>query len=1292
MKMGFAHKALIWVLGIMSSAHLVTGQVIMFDGEVSDACGEFFRDDGNTGVYTGANLELTICPENAGDFVSVFFVAFTLFDSPIQNQDDVLAIFDGNSTAETSLGSYTGSELQGLTVWCTPNNTSGCLTFVFSSPTNGANALAGWEGQINCGTPCAPPTSAATFVAAAEDILDINNTPTLQICTGESVTVQDNGSFIDGFNLEQWLWDFDDGDPELIANGNAISHVYNEPGAYTIGLSVGYDNGTDLCTSTNLEPLQVFVSTPPVFNTLIESPICAGTATVDLALDGSPVTSELWTDAPDFDAPSISPTGFDAGVTYCSELDFDVFPAGAVLEQCEDLISVVASMEHSYLGDLDISVTCPDGTTVVLQTQGGGTTFLGEPVDVEDDLTEGVCYDYGWSETSTLGQIEDAANSTQVDYVNALGDNVTGTIVNPGLYEPENTLCDLVGCPLNGTWEFCFTDLLGSDNGFVCTWNLNLNPELLPGVTVIQPEIVFAEWDISEYTEGSDLVITPSTTVDFGLDVEAVTPGMYPLTFYVENDFGCEADTTVTLEVIDSPGEIITAGPDQIFCSNPVILEGGLDLGVPSSCGGDAGAFSYCYGPLDTQVFSYCPDTPGDGTTMSISFTSGMLEEFTGDLITVFDGPDGTGAILGTINGDVAGSSFTATNPDGCISMQFASDGYCDCQNGGGYFCEVTEAVSWCVTCGGAANVCDYDWSWSPAENLDNPLSPQPSVLEFDGTPTEYTLSVEPVGFDNCAAETTVMVIPGFEYDVETEQPSCLENDGYIEVEIFEDATAPEGPFLIELFQETPTGQTLIDELTWDNIADFVQDELTPGEYSLEVSNSEGCEYQFPLLMVSPEPPVLQASEDTTICLGGSAQISASSDDDLLNVWTYSWENLNSETGVPNGSSPIVSPIADGEYVVNAVDDENCPAVADTVMVFVNPPLSASLIAAAELCPGEEAYLDGTGSTGGSGEGLTYTWTFEGGVINGNDPAIWTTPVSSGEFCVTVGDNCETPLSTACAEIDLETPLPASFFADTTRACGTGTFLFQIDTLTDLSAVSSVLWTFGDSTYANEFQTVKTFDAPGFYDVTLTVTSQSGCDNDSVADGYVWVLPLPEVDFIASPWVTRVPDTEISFNGSSPTSISSWEWIFNYPDPLGVSFVQNPVFTFPINAGGTYPTSLKVTDFNGCENIARNNVVVYDLFNLFIPNSFTPNNDGYNDAFFIEGTDIDPTRFRMEVYNRWGEMIWFTTDPTDAWYGQVGDNGLHYVQSGTYSYRVEVNSLSEEDIRKEVFGHVNVIR
>ncbi|MGB2423368.1 MAG: PKD domain-containing protein, partial [Flavobacteriales bacterium] len=831
------------VVVFLSLVHQGSAQVNMFNGTVDNVCGQLFRDDGGTGNYSGAELEMTICPDTPGDFVSAYFVAFNIFQTAIQGQSCQLAIYDGNSTAATSLGSYTGNDLQGLTVWSTPNNTSGCLTFVFTSPTN-PGSFAGWEAEISCGTPCAPPTAAANFVASPSDILDINNTPTLQICTGESITVEDNGSFVEGFPIEQWVWDFGDGTTETFTNGNAIAHTFNDPGAFTVALSVGYDNGTDLCTSLNIDPLQVFVSTPPIFNTEIQSPICAGSATVDLALDGSPVISELWTDAPDFDAPSISPTGFDAGFTYCSQLEFDFFPAGATLDQCTDLISVVAFMEHSYLGDLDINVTCPDGTSVVLQTQGGGGTFLGEPVDVENDLTEGTCYEYGWSETSTLGQIEDPANSTNVNYTNTLGNAVSGNIVNPGIYEPENTLCDLVGCPLNGTWEFCFTDLLGADNGFVCTWNLNLNPNLLPGVTVIQPEIVFAEWDFSAYADGSELIISPSSTVDFGLDVEAVTPGTYPLSFYVENDFGCAADTTVFLEVIDNPGAIITAGPDQIFCSNAVVLEGGLDTGTPSSCGMAAGAFDYCYTANDNTVFSYCPDNPGDGTMMTISFSAGQMEAGW-DAVTVYDGPDATGPVLATLAANFAGESFTASNPDGCISFQFSSDGGCDCAG----FCNF-EPIEWCVSCGGTASTCEYDWEWSPPTYLDNPFAPQPTVTDFDGAPIEYTLSVEPVGFDNCAAEATVMVVPGFEFEVDYVQPSCFANDGVIQVDILEDANDAAGPFTIELYDNGNLDTTLV----WTNLSNFYLNDKVPGNYVVVVYDNIGCVYNFPILLEDPLP------------------------------------------------------------------------------------------------------------------------------------------------------------------------------------------------------------------------------------------------------------------------------------------------------------------------------------------------------------------------------------------------------------------------------------------------------
>ena len=222
---------------------------------------------------------------------------------------------------------------------------------------------------------------------------------------------------------------------------------------------------------------------------------------------------------------------------------------------------------------------------------------------------------------------------------------------------------------------------------------------------------------------------------------------------------------------------------------------------------------------------------------------------------------------------------------------------------------------------------------------------------------------------------------------------------------------------------------------------------------------------------------------------------------------------------------------------------------------------------------------------------------------------------------------------------------------------------------------------------------MKTFGQPGFYDVALTVTSLAGgCEYTQVEEAYINVYPLPDVGFFAGPQPIRAPDTEITFDGYSSANVVEWFWTFNTFNPIGFSFEQDPVFVFPASEGGIYPVQLQITDANGCVNVVNRQIEIQSMFNLFIPTSFTPNNDGYNDAFFVEGTDIDPNRFEFEIWNRWGELIWSTTDPTDSWYGQVGEDGQHYVPNGPYSYRIEVHSLEEESFRKEVFGVVTVIR
>ena len=472
----------------------------------------------------------------------------------------------------------------------------------------------------------------------------------------------------------------------------------------------------------------------------------------------------------------------------------------------------------------------------------------------------------------------------------------------------------------------------------------------------------------------------------------------------------------------------------------------------------------------------------------------------------------------------------------------------------------------------------------------------------------------------------------------------------------------------------------------WNNTNDFNQNDLVPGSYTVVVYDAVGCVYNFPILLEDPQPLFLNTPPNQVICLGGTATLEVSSDQDPLNVWTYVWDN-----GLPNGPVQQVSPNISTGYTVQGFDVNGCPTAEYAVGVNVLAPINAELVASDFLCSGEEAYLDASASNGGSGSGYSYAWTFEGNVLNEDEESIWTFPPSTGSYCVTVTDDCETPAATECSEVVLESPVPIEFSADTTDACGTGTFLFTNET--DPSLITSSLWAFGDGTFAGESNTVKTFSQPGFYDVSLTVTSLAGgCEYTQVEEAYINVYPIPDVGYFAGPQPARAPETEITFDGYSTANVVEWFWTFNTFNPLGYSFEQDPVFEFPLTEGGIYPVQLQITDANGCVNVVNRQIEIQSMFNLFIPTSFTPNNDGYNDAFFVEGTDIDPDRFEFEIWNRWGELLWSTTDPTDAWYGQVGEEGQHYVPNGPYSYRIEVHSIEDESFRKEVFGVVTIIR
>lgn len=743
------------------------GAFCMTSGTISTCSGTFY-DSGGADSYSDDLITMTICPDTPGDVIQLDFGAFNLQQNSNPDNSDYLNFFDGNSTSALSLGSYTGTSLQGFTVTGTINNTSGCITIVFD-PNGPANTtFAGWEAQISCTTPCANPTADSQLISStAAPYVD----GAFPWCVGLPLELDGTGSFAEaGFTIAEYAWNFDDGTID-VTSGATASHTFTEPGEYLVSLTVTDNNG---CSNLNLEPIRILVSTVPQFVDLAESntDFCIG-ETGSLVVGD--ISSPLWTSAPPSVVAGQTYLADGVGFSFDSPLTFDFFAEGQVLEDCADLMDIFVNMEHTYMGDLNVQITCPNGTvvTVVQQPNGGAGTYLGQP-DESDTPNPGVGWDYAWAPTANTGTWGENAQDP-------------GVSLPAGTYESEGDLCDLVGCPLNGTWTFNITDYLLADNGTIFAWGINFNPALYPGVTTFQPEII----DNFSSSSWSGPGITFSDPVTDSISFYMDTPGTYDYVFEVVNSFGCVSDTTITVNFEQAP--LITAGPDQIFNCEPLLLTGGFqDLPTPV-CTVAEGNYTYCYGENDNYIQTFCPDNPGDGiSAVEITFNSGSTENFF-DEFYVYDGDDTNAPLLaGPLYGDLSGMVFTATNPDGCLTIQIQSDGSVSCASG-----SQTE-LNFDVGC---ASPFDYEWAWTPSTNLNPSSSPVTTLTALSET-TVFTLTGYPTGHPLCVVtdDVVVEITQDMTIDVEEIYEACLNAEVNV---LAPTITGGTGPYDINWTSET---------------------------------------------------------------------------------------------------------------------------------------------------------------------------------------------------------------------------------------------------------------------------------------------------------------------------------------------------------------------------------------------------------------------------------------------------------------------------------------------------------
>jgi gliding motility-associated-like protein len=316
------------------------------------------------------------------------------------------------------------------------------------------------------------------------------------------------------------------------------------------------------------------------------------------------------------------------------------------------------------------------------------------------------------------------------------------------------------------------------------------------------------------------------------------------------------------------------------------------------------------------------------------------------------------------------------------------------------------------------------------------------------------------------------------------------------------------------------------------------------------------------------------------------------------------------------------------------------------------------------ICSGSSTNLSATGA-GGTGP---YNYLWQPGGLPGNAPAI--TPAVTTTYTVTVTD--ANGCTNTATELIVVNPVPVVALSGLPLSgCAPLTVVFTDNsTVTPPAVVTSWLWDFGDGNTSTAQSPTHQYLNAGSYNVILTITSTGGCTATLTLNNYVNVDPHPVAGFSASPQPTNILEATITFTDQS-TGATSWQW--NFGDVgNSTSTLQNPIFLFPDT--GCYMVQQVVTDANSCTDTATSLVCIDPDWAIYVPNAFTPNADGINDVFMPVGVGIEETHYDFWIFDRWGNLIFYTDDLHKGWDGKV-KGGAEIAQIDTYVWKLRCRDV-----------------
>jgi gliding motility-associated-like protein len=534
-----------------------------------------------------------------------------------------------------------------------------------------------------------------------------------------------------------------------------------------------------------------------------------------------------------------------------------------------------------------------------------------------------------------------------------------------------------------------------------------------------------------------------------------------------------------------------------------------------------------------------------------------------------------------------------------------------------------------------------YSYSWSPAggsSNVANNLSPN-----------NYTCIVSDA---NACTSVQNFVI--------TYPPAIIANT-------ISSPTICYGSFDGSATASVQTGGTSPYSYLWmpGNVNGSQINNISAGTYTVTVTDANGCTANSSVAVTQPSALLaIATSSAPSVCSGGSVTLSANGGT------TYQWS-----TGAVTQNTAVTL-TQNQTYTVTATDILGCTGLA-TISVTIDPfPVAAFTADTACL---KTATSFNNLSTITAGTISNYSWDFGDGGSSSNYNPTHIYNIAGNQTTTLIATSNKGCIDTIIGNVYVrQLPVPL-ITADIIAGCPPLEVNFTDQSTSPEGVITSAFWQFGNgfNIFGSTASTV--YDQSGLYSVTLTSTTNFGCKKDSIFKDYIFVYPEPIANYTTMPDNPSYFIPQLEFYDRS-INASKWFWDF---DDGSTDVAQNPIHIFADT--GVYYVQLAIENTYGCVDTVVKRFEFKDDYAFWIPLSFSPNNDGKNDVFKVYGFNFKD--FEIEIYNRWGQVVYQSNDKEESWNGKYNDKDC---PEAVYVFKLKFKDVLNK--LQEKSGRVVIIR